>query len=143
VDVMKRSEDLALRRLHKLHRQAMKAALKMKRTKKVKDSVLLARTGQRSVEAMAVTATGLMAWKSSQNWNKHPLTTGRIEGHLGIRETRQSSGRDLPPQSVGTRSLVSRLVEVWERLPQEIRAENNELLVKKRLKVWSENCTQL
>ena len=50
-----------------------------------------------------------------QDWDRHPLTAGQVEKHLGQKATRQAVQRNLPPQSMTTReSLVSRLVEMWK-----------------------------
>jgi len=143
INVIENLNDVMLKRMHSLHRQAMKAALRMKRTKKIEDGLLLTKTGQRSVLSMALSATAILAWKTAMNWKGHPLTQGRIEGHLGGKKTRQATNRDLPPQSTGSSSLISRVVEVWERLPREIREEKKESVVKTKIKQWSDTYINL
>ncbi len=136
VDCLTR-EDAALKRLHSLHRLAMKASLSIPTRNHPTDVELLQRTGQKSVFEMAMVATANMAWRAGQDWDRHPLTKGRIKKHQVERRTRQLTKRTLPPQwaSTGT-SLVSRLVEIWERLPVDIKEEKCEGRVKLKINKW-------
>ena len=84
---------------------------------------------------MSRLATANLAWSAGQNWDEHPLTAGRITKHLGQKFTRQSVQRSLPPQNVGD-SLVSRMVEMWEKFPKDIKYEMNQQRAKKKISEW-------
>ncbi len=119
-------EDTSIKKLHSLHRIAMKASLKLANKHHPSDTELLRKTGQKSVMEMTRIATANMAWKAGQNWNVCPLTADRLDKHIGERTTRQSVQRTLPPQGLNTcDSLIPRLVEMWELLPEEIRNEKD------------------
>ena len=76
---MKGKEGVVLKRLHNLHRQAMKAALRINRRRKVSDSELYSKTGQYSLLQAARNALGNMTVNCMQNWEGHPMTAARIE----------------------------------------------------------------
>ena len=116
----------------------MKASLNIPNRHHTPDKELLLKTGQKSVEEMARVATANMAWSAAQNWDKHPLTSGRFTRHRGQKVTRQMMQRSLPPQSTSTdSSLVSRLVEMWELLPEDIKCEKVEHIAKKKICLWA------
>jgi hypothetical protein len=52
---------------------------------------------------------------------------------LHKKATRQASSREFPPQSEKT-SLVSKLVETWEKIPDHIKKEEKESVAKKKIK---------
>ena len=132
--------DVGIKKLHGLHRGAMKASLRLGSRHHPSDNELLRKTGQRSVREMVVIATANMAWKAGKNWKEHPLTGNRIEEHYGQRLTRQVKQRSLPPQSVKTdESLVSRLVEMWEKFPEEIKTERKQQVAKQKICDWALN----
>jgi len=108
----------------------MKAALGQS-NKGLSTQQLLERTGLKSIYQMALTATCGHAWKCGQNWEGHPLTMGRIKGHMSGRNTRQGTLRQHPPQSLPN-SLIHRMVEVWEELPSNIKEEKEPLRAKKK-----------
>jgi hypothetical protein len=127
--------DMSLRRLHKIHRAAMKAALGIETREHPDDDLLLKRTGQSSVHEMALRAPAGLAWRCAQSWQNHPLTGGRIEEQQPKKATRQASSREFPPQSEKT-LLVSRLVETWVKIPDHIKKEERESVAKKKIKSW-------
>lgn len=127
--------DLVLKRLSSLHRQAMRVALGIGNRSQAPESELLQRTNQMPISKMALIATAMTAWKCLRTWKVHPLTSGRIDEHYNERTTRQNQ-RIFPPQKI-KESIISRLVEVYERLPQEVREEDNVITVKKRIKTWA------
>ncbi len=87
---------------------------------------------------MARVATANMAWQAGRDWKKHPLTCGRIDEHLGRKNTQQLVQRTLPPQCMNTsESLVSRLVEMWEKLPEDITSEKIQSIAKKKICEWA------
>jgi hypothetical protein len=124
-----------MKKLHSLHRLAMKAALKMNKLKVVSDQELLKSTGQCSILTCAMRATAMLAWKCSKDWEGHPLTGGRIKAHLAGRSTRQNN-RTFPPQELKS-SIIHCLVEIWEKLPDSIRTEEDVRVVKKKIKEWT------
>ena len=129
--------DTVLKKLHSLHRSAMKASLRMSNKDHPTDAVLLQQTGQKSVVAMAKIATANMAWKAGQNWDNYPLTAGRTLKHYGLKCTRQAAQRMMPPQKISPNlSLVSRLVEMWELLPENIKLEKAEHIAKRKIGQW-------
>ena len=89
---------------------------------------------------MALSATANQAWKCAQDWKGHPLTKGRLKPHLNLKNTRQGTCRQYPPQSL-LGSLVHCMVEVWERLPTDITEETNPKTAKRKIKSWSQNQT--
>jgi hypothetical protein len=89
---------------------------------------------------MALRATAGLAWKCAHNWNDHPLTNHRVEGHQSERATRQATSRSFSPQHEKS-SLVSRLVETWEELPVHIQGEEK-LVVKIKIKSWANKYVQ-
>ncbi len=130
--------DLALKKLHGLHRLAMKASLNIPNMSHPTDRELLQRTNQRPVLEMAIVATANMAWRAAQDWDRHPLTKGRIEKHRTERQTRQLTQRTLPPQTVHTgTSLMQRLVEMWAKLPKDIKEESCEKKIKSKINTWA------
>jgi hypothetical protein len=135
-DTTKAETDMGLKRLHKLHRAAMKAALGIQMRDHPEDAQLLQQTRQASVHEMALRATAGLAWKCAHNWGDHPLTSHRVEGHQSERNTRQATSRSFPPQHEKS-SLVSRLVETWEKLPVHIQGEEKQSVVKKKIKSWA------
>ena len=131
-------EDLAIKKLHSLHRAAMRASLFLTNKEHPSDKDHLEKTGQKSVLEMATAATANMAWKAGQDWRENPLTSGRTEEHRGQKTTRQLLQRTLPPQSIPVESsLVSRLAELWEKLPNEIKTERKELSAKEKISQWA------
>ena len=129
-------EDKALQRLHSLHRGAMKAVLGISQHFHPPDKDLYSRTGQVSVQEMALEATASAAWKWVKNWQSNPLASGRIEEHFSARQTRQKTQRTFPPQSTKG-SLLSRVVEVWEKLPEDVRGEEKWECAKVKIKTWT------
>ena len=111
----------------------------MKVQQKVSDRELLQACKQKPIKVLATIALANLAWKCSQEWETHPLTSGRIEQHQVERITRQSA-RTFPPQTVGTgKSIISRLIELWEVLPQEIKLENKVTVAKRKISEWALN----
>ena len=128
-------QDVATRRLQVLHRSALRAALKVKK-KGVPYKELLLCADQKSVEVMSKQATSLLVWKCGQNWLNHPLTACRLECHKSLRPTRQSE-RQFPPQSLAPcESIISRIVEIWESMPENLKSEKKVGAVKKLIEVW-------
>ena len=114
----------------------MKAVLGIGRHIHPSDSELYARTGQDSVQQMVLEATALLAWKCVKDWQNNPLVSGRIEKHFSGRQTRQVTQRTFPPQPTRG-SMLSRMVEVWEKLPQVVKAEENKESAKTKIKTWT------
>ena len=128
-------QDVATRCLQALHRSALQAALKIKK-KGVPYKELLLCANQKSVKAMSKQATSILAWKCGQNWQNHPLTAFRLECHRSLRPTRQSV-RQFPPQSLApSESIISRIVEIWESMPENLKSEKKIGAVKKLIEVW-------
>ena len=135
-DVFEKEGSVVLKTLHHLHRKAMKAALGLSNYSHPKDLDLYKQTGQISIEQMALEATATLAWKCGKNWEEDPLTAGRLEGHLEGKNTRQKFQRMFPPQSTkGT--LVHRLVEIWEKLPNDIKKMETIDKARPALKSWA------
>jgi hypothetical protein len=57
------------------------------------------------------------------------------------RATRQATSRSFPPQHEKS-SLVSRLVETWEKLPVHVQGEEKQSVVGKKIKSWASKYVQ-
>ena len=114
----------------------MKAVLGIGRHCHPSDSELYSRTGQVSVQQLAFEATASLAWKCVKDWQSNPLASNRIEEHFSERQTRQRMQRTFPPQSTRG-SLLSRMVEVWESIPELIKAEEDWDCAKAKIKTWT------
>jgi len=88
-----------LKSLHKLNRQAMKAALNLPKRTDITDLELYSATKQCPVEALCKRKFALMSCKCLQE-NSHPLVSNHLEYHLHQRNTRQSTQRDYPTQKM-------------------------------------------
>lgn len=130
--------DQVIKKLSSLHRLAMKAALRLPVRKHMSYDNLLNQTNQASIEDLALRASTTLAWKCGKGWNAHPLTAGRLEEHLGNRETRQATSRTFPPQTT-QKSTVTRTVEIWEKMPKQIREEQCEVKAKQLIRNWKLN----
>jgi hypothetical protein len=71
-DTTKAETDMGLKRLHKLHRAAMKAALGIQMSDHPEDAQLQQLTRQASVHKMALRAMARLAWKCAHDWGDHP-----------------------------------------------------------------------
>jgi hypothetical protein len=116
----------ALERFHHLHRLAMKAALRLPRTSIISDGELWEKTGQKPIAVQAKTAILNMAWKCVPSWETHSLLGGRVTQYQDSnpRLTRLSRRREFPLQEVDA-SLISKLIEGWELLPDSVRDAKN------------------
>ena len=101
------------------------------------DCELYSQTGQVSVKQMALEATATLAWKCGKDWKNNPLAKRRIQEHSSGRQTRQRTQRTFPPQFTRG-SLLSRMVEVWERLPNEVKTAEDWEFAKRNIKTWTE-----
>jgi hypothetical protein len=118
-------DEPTLTALHNLHRQAMKAALRLPRRVEISDKDLWERSGQSPIRMLAQTATANLAWHCMKDWKGHSLTADRIEDHFSTRTTRQNH-QQFPPQSVhSSKSLITRMILHWEEIPEELRVINN------------------
>jgi hypothetical protein len=126
-DTTNAKTDMGLKRLH---------ALGIQMRDHPEDAQLLEQTRQASVQEMALRATPGLAWKCTHNWEYHPLTSHRVEGHQSERTTRQATSRSFPPQHEKS-SLVSRVVETWEKLPVHLQGKEKQSVVKKKIKSWA------
>ena len=139
-DVPGTAQGQLLKRLHLLHRSAMKAALLIPMRRHPNDEYLYNLTGQVPVRSLAVEATASMAWKSFKS--DYQFLENRVKGHESGRATRQSTQRTFPPQNTrGT--LISRLVELWEMLPQEVKECNELEKAKLLIQKWVRKNPQL
>jgi len=123
----RQEDDLSLRHLHKLHRAAMKAALSVYGKRSISDEELYGRSGQKSVWQMAKESTCNFACNCMKGkWNNHPLLKNRVEHHFSMKETRQTTSCAFPPQST-KRSMVTKTLEMWEKLPATLQSESDHL----------------
>ena len=129
-------DDPTLRRLHSLHRGAMKAILGLGRLHHPTDEELYTKTGQIPVQQIILEATASLAWKCGRDWCTNPLAQRRLENHFSGKRTRQATQRSFPPQSTRG-SLLSRLIEVWEILPQNVKVEENWDTARLKIKTWT------
>lgn len=135
VDV-RNANDSNLKRLNGLHRQAMKASLGLPRRSERATEDLLKMTGQKPVEQMArKQLAGLACDCLSKHGATHDLTTDRLIYHIGQQRTRQMTGRTFPPQPVPG-SIVTKMVEMFEVLPENIKEEQNISRRKKMIDAW-------
>ena len=115
---------------------AMKAAFRISGMEHPGEDKLLKKTGQQSVMCMANAALASMACNCIKDWRNHPLTAGRIEVHRNVRVTRQA-GKMFPPQSPKG-SLVTKMVEIWESLPESIRENVSKSGRRRLIKAWAQ-----
>ena len=128
--------DSNLKRLNGLHRQAMKASPGLPRRSERATEDLLKMTGQKPVEQMArKQLAGLACDCLSKHGTTHDLTTDRLIYHIGQQRTRQMTGRTFPPQPVPG-SIVTKMVEMFEVLPENIKEEQNISRRKKMIDAW-------
>ena len=113
-------------RLQKLLNEAVRASLRIRRSERVSELELMRRSGQLTVCSMAARAIANHAWNSfSTQWRRdYSELTKRIEWGQRGRTTRQSDQEIVPPQSV-KECLVSRVGQMWNSLPVEIKTESN------------------
>ena len=135
VNLRDHEKDKVLKCLHSLHRQVMKASLKMPKHTDISTEELLRQTGQQSIYNIAFNSAATLAWKLLPSWETQPLTAGRVVKHLGIKSTRQHTQHNFPPQQVD-KSLITTLVHTWELLPQEIKQEESITSMKRSLNTW-------
>ena len=111
-------------RLQKLLNEAIRASLQIRRVDRVSEEELMRRSGQMSVCSMAARAIANHAWNSfsTQHKRKHSEIAGRVEWGQSGRATRQRDRGIVPPQSVSN-CLVSKVGQMWNYLPEEIRKE--------------------
>ena len=136
VDIEEGHQGVNVRRIENIQKKAMQAALGWKNSKGMSIEELRNKTLQPSVFEMALIATCNQAWKCGQDWEKHPLTKGRLRSHMSMQSTRQYTQRQYPPQQLPG-SLVHRMVELWEIMPTDIKEEKNLVVAKKKIKAWS------
>ena len=136
VDVGEGQQGVNVRKIEKVHKKSMQAALGWGASKRMTIEELREKTCQPSVFEIALTATCNQAWKCGQDWEGHPLTKGRLRGNHSLHSTRQGTQRQYPPQQLPG-SLVHRMIELWEKLPIDIKQEKNEVQAKKKIKAWS------
>lgn len=132
------ANDSVLTKLSALHRQAIKAALRIPKRRHVSYVELLRQSEQKSIRFHSFTSQAKLAWQSIGHHQSHPLTGCRIEQHLNKQNTRQSSNRTFPPQSVNG-SVITRLVEIWEMLPKAVKEQDKIANVKRMVNSWSSN----
>ena len=121
----------------------MRAALRISPNEHLPDEELLFRSKQKSVLQMCAISTSKLATQCMPKRNVHPLMCDRVEEHNGIKCTRQSKNRTLPPQSTKD-SLIHKMTEVWELLPEAVRSESQERKQSHLIKKWAqENFTFL
>lgn len=128
-------KDPVLDKLCSLHRSAIKAVLKLPQREHMDYNKLLAMAGQDSIKDIAFRAATNLAWACGQDWQEHALTKGRITAHQGRKVTRQATMRSYPPQPV-KKSIVTRIIEIWEGMPQHIKEEENRAKVRKLIRNW-------
>ena len=121
--------------------QAMKAALKMPRRADVATEKLLQQTRQASMQELATRSLSSLAWNCSKNWEEHPLTKSRVKNHIGSHMTRQRE-RDFPPQEV-RESLLTHMVEVWEKMPLYVKSAEDPFTFKENLRFWTSQMTMV
>ena len=127
--------------LTKLHRQAMKAALKIPTRADIATEKLLQQTRQASIKELTTRSLAGLAWNCSKNWEEHPLTKSRVKGHIGSHRTRQTE-RDFPPQEV-RESLITHMIEVWEKMPFDVKSAEDPFTFKENLGIWTSQMAML
>ena len=113
-------------RLQKLLNEAVRVSLGIRRIERVSENELMRRSGQISVCSMAARAIANIAWSSFSTQGKRDYSelAKRIEWGQRGRTTRQSDKEIVPPQTV-KECLVSKVGQMWNLLPREIREERN------------------
>jgi hypothetical protein len=90
--------------------------------------------GDSDVHLMFEWGSGLP--RGTLHGKRRVATTHRVEGQQSERTTRQATSTNFPPQHEKS-SLVSRLVETWEKLPVHVQGEEKQSVVKKKIKSWA------
>ena len=129
----------AITRLQKLLNEAVRASLHISRAERVSEAALMRRRGQVSVCSIAARALGNHAWNSfsSQRRRNCSEIAKRIEWGQRGRTTRQSDQEIVPPQTV-KECLVSRVGEMWNLLPYEIKTEKKKKAAMAMIKTFSQ-----
>ncbi len=128
--------DISFKRLQNLHRLAMKAAFGLSPREKISYEDLLLKTGQKSLKEIAWKSIANMACDCLPDWSNHPLVANRIETHIGLQNTRQSTSKMFPPQPLKT-SIVNKMIMVWDTLPDDIKQNENKSVIKLKLSSWA------
>ena len=113
----------AIVRLQRLQNEAIRAALRVKRTDKVSQKELLERAKQLPVVDLAKRAHFCLSWNVfSEKGKEKQILQDRVEWGVGERVTRHSIASKVPSQRVqGT--IVAKLAKAWNSLPEDIKHE--------------------
>ena len=129
--------DTILKRLQVLQNEAMRAVLGKGRKDRVSQHELLKRTGQISVLQLSTTALARQAWSCFQG-EIPDFLVGRVQGRTDSdRVTRAATRSDFPTQGVQD-SLVSRMVKMWNRLPDSIRTCDKQGRAKRTIRLFAQ-----
>ena len=103
--------------------------------KKINESELMRRGGQRSVCDLAERAMMNHAWNSlsTQRRRESSELARRIQWGQRERVTRQSECESVPPQTLDN-TLISKIGQAWNILPDDIKQERKHKTAKGRIK---------
>ena len=93
------------------------------------------------MQELATRSLASLAWNCSKDWEEHPLTKNRVKDHIGSHMTRQSE-RDFPPQET-RESLLTHMIEVWEKMPLDVKSAEGPFTFKENLKIWTSQMAML
>ena len=113
-----------IKRLQKLMNEAIRAALRLRKTDKISERELLRRSGQLCVCDLAERALMNHAWNSvsTERRKESSELAQRLEWGQSGRVTRQSESKHVPPQTL-TSTMVSKIGLAWNFMPEDIRTE--------------------
>ena len=122
-------------RLQRLLNEAVRAALRLNRSEHISEEELMRRGDQLSVAELAERALANLAWNTLGPCERHETSdiACRIERGQVIRVTRQRQDERFPPQSI-TDSLVSRVSQMWNILPDDLKQDKVKSSAKTKIK---------
>ena len=123
-------------RLQRLLNEGVRASLGVKKIDKISESELMRRSGQLSVCDLAERAILGHSWSALSTKEREGCSelAKRIEWGQRERVTRQSKWRKVPPQTVED-TLVSKMGQGWNFLPEDIKCEEDQRVAKEKIKL--------
>ena len=119
--------------LQRLLNEAVRAALRLHRSKHISEKELMTRGEQLPVAELAERALANQAWSALGMRQENSDIACRIEKGQVTRVTRQRQEERYPPQTVSD-SLVARVSQMWNILPEDIKQTKVKSRAKAKIK---------
>ena len=129
-----------INRLQPLLNEAVRAALRLHRSQHISQEELMRRGKQLTVASLAERALANQTWNAlgTEERRISSCLSQRIERGQVTRVTRQNQGENIPPQTT-QKTLVTRISQMWNFLPDDIRQERVKSSAKTKVKALFEN----